>query len=202
MPGDLADRAIGNRVDIQAALARFRGAAATARLNRTLRRGAIAVGPAYTFDKGDHRIGFTAAAELPDFSWPAAAGGRCAGCARRGAGGGGTRAGVRAGDGDCSSDGLSVTRTAEIAATRQVVADLAVQRARAERALAAGYGDRPAVLDAEARRLAAALAVVDAEARAGTALTALEDALQVPLSPADAPVPEMPRATALADSRR
>jgi outer membrane protein TolC len=182
-PDAIADAAVYNRLDVQAALARWRAAEAG---YRAAARGAgplIQPGPTYTYDKGSHRIGFTVNAELPVYH----------------------RFGARVSAARAAADEARATvdRTmaAAVAAAVGARADYAARLAewhaaaaplriaeteaeRAKRALDEGSGDRPALTAARSRVAAARLAQLDALQRAATAAAALEDATQRPFWPA------------------
>jgi CRISPR system Cascade subunit CasA len=61
----MSDEAIGARLEVRAKLAEFRAADAAWRLELARRTPDLALGPGYTYDRGDHKITFSASGELP-----------------------------------------------------------------------------------------------------------------------------------------
>ncbi|MDT7933499.1 MAG: TolC family protein [Sphingomonadaceae bacterium] len=187
LPDTIADAAVFNRLDVQAALGRWRAAEANYRAVARVAGPLIQPGPAYTYDKGTHRIGFTLNAELPIYH-------------RYGA-----RVGAARSAADEAREAVNRTMAVAVAAAVGARADYAARLAewraaaaplriaeteaeRAERALDEGSGDRPTLFAARSRVAAARLARLDALQRAATAAAALEDATQRPFWPATSAV--------------
>ncbi|HEX7113037.1 MAG TPA: TolC family protein [Mizugakiibacter sp.] len=182
-PAALAEDAVWNRLDLQALLARYRGAEAQLRQAAGTRYPQLGVSPGYIYDRGDRKFAFGVDVELPLFH--------------------GAGAAIRA---------AAATRDEAAAAVRQRQAEIfnamdaaradyaaryrgwqslrgaaeaaARSEAQAQAALAAGAGDRPTLLQARAHRAQSELAAQDGLAAALDALGTLEDAVQRPLWPA------------------
>lgn len=182
VPAVPAEQALFNRLDIQAALARFRSADAAWRQAVSGRRGIINAGPGYTYDRGNQRISFTLDVEAPLYHGPRA---RLAAAqaARAEAQAGVERLQTLAGLAANSSAADYGRRLAEFRTQADIVAAASAEAARAQRALSAGAGDRTAVLDAAARRATATLNRLDALARLASAAAAFEAATQRPFWP-------------------
>ena len=178
----LQDKALFNRLDVQALLARLRIADASYGEIVAGARPELTLTPGYTYDRGDHRLQFGLDVAVPVFHGTAARV-QAARAAR-------TEALANMELLQASVIGDVAARFADYSARYAAFATFGpilgvgeAEVARARRELAAGSGDRPALLDAEGRLLAAQLARLDALAALQAAAAALEDAIQQPLWP-------------------
>jgi outer membrane protein TolC len=176
----LRQAALTGRADIQASLARYDAADAAVRLELAKRFPDITLGPSYSYDQGQNKIGLNADAVLPVLNQN---GGPIATArAKRALAAAQFEAlqtkvlgaiDAAATDYRSSADQLA-TASRLVTSERNRVGQLRTQ-------LAAGRIARPILLAAEANLLSAELAEITARDTQEKALGALEDAVQVPL---------------------
>jgi outer membrane protein TolC len=178
----LGEAAAVNRLDLRALLARYDVAEAQLRQAAGTRFPQLGVAPGYIYDRGDRKYVFGVDVEVPLFHGAdarivAAAAARDEAAAK-----------VRARQAEIVG-GLDRVRSGYAQRHRAWQAALAVRAAaaaavrQADAALRVGSGDRPSLLQAQARQAEADLAVLDACAAAWDGLAAIEDAVQRPLFP-------------------
>lgn len=181
-PLAIGEAAAVNRVDLRALLARYDVAEAQLRQAAGTRFPQLGVAPGYIYDRGDRKYVFGVDVEVPlfhgaDARIAAAAAARDEAAAK-----------VRARQAEILG-GLDRARSGYAQRHRAWQAALAVRAAaadavrQADAALRVGSGDRPSLLQAQAKQAEADLAVLDAAAAAWDGLAAMEDAVQCPLFP-------------------
>jgi len=171
-----------NRVDLRALLARYDVAQAQVREAAGTRYPQLGVAPGYIYDRGDRKFSFGVDAEIPlfhgaDARIQAALAARDEAAAKvreRQAGI------VNALDRARAAYAARHAAWRALLATRDAAAD--AQR-QADVALRIGSGDRPALLQAQARHAEADLAALDALGNVLDGIAAIEDAMQRPLFP-------------------
>lgn len=183
--GTLADTALFNRLDVQAALSRLRAADAAVGEATAGSHPEIAVAPGYTYDRGDHRLQFGIEVAPPLFH-DGSAKVAAAQAARAAALADIEALQARILDDVAQGRDSYMARRAAWAAYAPLRALAASEVDRAARELSAGSGDRPALLDAQSRQLATQLAQLDALAAVQSAAAALEAAVERPLWPTSA----------------
>jgi len=171
-----------NRVDLRALLARYDVAEAQVRDAAGARYPQLGVAPGYIYDRGDRKFSFGVDVEVPLFHGADAR--IAAALAARDE----AAAKVRERQAGIVNelDRARAAYAARHAAWRALLAarDAAADAQRqADDALRIGSGDRPALLQAQARRAEADLAALDALGNALDGLAAIEDAMQRPLFP-------------------
>lgn len=172
--------ALTGRADIQAALARYDAADAAYRLELAKRIPDLTLGPSYTYDQGQNKIGLNAAAALPIFNQN---GGPIAeGKARRTLAAAQFEALQSALLGKIDAAVTDYRASAgQFAAADRLVATEQGRVDKLQRQLSVGRIDRPALLAEQANLLAARQARLTALEIREKSLGALEDAVQVPL---------------------
>jgi cobalt-zinc-cadmium efflux system outer membrane protein len=159
-PVDLARlrrTALTDRADIQASLARYDAADAAVRLELAKRFPDLTLGPSYSYDQGQNKIGLSAAAALPIFN--------------------------RNGGPIDEAEAKRALAAAQFEALQtNVLGAIDTRRVgQLRKQLAAGQIARPILLAAQANLVSAEQARITAHEARETALGALEDAVQVPL---------------------
>ncbi len=178
--GQLRHEALIGRADVQAALARYDAADAAVRLELARRIPDLTLGPSYSYDQGQNKIGLNASAVLPVFNQN---GGPIAEArARRQLAAAQFEALQSAVLGKIDSAAADYEASAlQLAASDQLVASEEGRLEMMRKQLGAGKIDRIALLGAQANLLAAKQARLTALEIRQKALGALEDAMQVPL---------------------
>ena len=178
--GALRHEALTGRADIHAALARYDAADAVVRLELTKRIPDLTLGPSYSYDQGQNKIGLNASAVLPVFNQ---SGGPIAEArARRQFAAAQFEAlqSVVLGKIDSASADYEASAL-QLAASDQLVASDEGWLEMMRKQFTAGKVDRIALLGAQANLLAAKQARLTALEIRQKAFGALEDAVQVPL---------------------
>lgn len=176
----LRQAALTNRADIQASLARYDAADAALRLELAKRFPDVILGPSFSYDQGQNKIGLNADAVLPVFNRN---GGPIAEAkAKRALAAAQFTAlqGKVLGAIDSAATDYRAS-AAQLATAGHLVASERDRVAQLQRQFAAGRIARPILLAAQANLLSADQAKATARNSRAAALGALEDAVQVPL---------------------